>query len=292
MLDVHGGTREADVLGAFAEAEARVAAAGSGADARAYVFLDEMNAAPHVGLITEAICQRTLNGAAISPNVVVLAALNPYRRRPQHQLEQAPGLVFRGGGAAGADGGAPDPMAALVYRVHPVPATLMDFIFDFGALSRAKEALYVRSMVDGELGPRCRRAAECALFATLIVEAQAYVREVEGDASAVSLRDVRRALDLLAWFEEHAVPKSKRPRPIAVALALAHVYLYRLGSGTLRAGLWKELRTALLERGITASSLPSVTEAEVRQIPGFYVGEGNLNITGRRLLALKQTLLP
>ena len=65
VLDVHGGTREADVLGAFAEAEARVA--GGGADARAYVFLDEMNAAPHVGLITEAICQRTLNGAAISP---------------------------------------------------------------------------------------------------------------------------------------------------------------------------------------------------------------------------------
>ena len=38
------------------------------------------------------------------------------------------------------------------------------------------------------------------------------------------------------------MPKSKRPRPIAMALALAHVYLYRLGSGTLRAGLWKELR--------------------------------------------------
>ena len=194
-----------------------------------------MNAAPHVGLITEAICQRTLNGAAISPNVVVLAALNPYRRRPQNQLEQAPGLVFRGSGAAGADGGAPDPMAALVYRVHPVPATLMDFIFDFGALSReGGRCTCARwSMASSD---RAAAARPSALFATLIVEAQAYVREVEGDASAVSLRDVRRALDLLAWFEEHAVPKSKRPRPIAVALALAHVYLYRLGSGTLPRG--------------------------------------------------------
>ena len=32
-----------------------------------------------------------------------------------------------------------------------------------------------------------------------------------------------RLQQMLAWFEEHAVPKSKRPRPIAVALALLHL---------------------------------------------------------------------
>ena len=38
-------------------------------------------------------------------------------------------------------------MATLVYRVKPVPASLRDFIFDFGSLPANTEKMYIRSMV-------------------------------------------------------------------------------------------------------------------------------------------------
>ena len=61
-------------------------------------------------------------------------------------LRPAAGLVYR---LPGADGqpALHDDMASLVYRVHPVPAALHDFIFDFGALTPDNEALYVQKMV-------------------------------------------------------------------------------------------------------------------------------------------------
>lgn len=64
------------------------------------------------GLITEAICHSSVNGQPLGDGIKVLAALNPYRRRPKR--EQTPGLVYNLGkhGAAGI----PDPMSDLVYR--------------------------------------------------------------------------------------------------------------------------------------------------------------------------------
>lgn len=38
-------------------------------------------------------------------------------------------------------------MSSLVYRVHSVPETVNDFLFDFGALTKRAEEMYVRSMV-------------------------------------------------------------------------------------------------------------------------------------------------
>ena len=47
-----------------------------------FLFLDEMNACRYTGLIEEAICNRTLYGRPIPDHVHILAAANPYRRRP------------------------------------------------------------------------------------------------------------------------------------------------------------------------------------------------------------------
>ena len=99
VLDVHGGTSEQDILDAFQRAEDALTGAqgddgegedegseeeaeekasrgsGDGGDeatssttrAEAFLFLDEMNACRHTGLIEEAICSRTLYGKPRAP---------------------------------------------------------------------------------------------------------------------------------------------------------------------------------------------------------------------------------
>jgi hypothetical protein len=92
-------------------------------------------------------------------------------------------------------------MARLMYRVHPVPRTLQDVQFDFGALTDAREHNYVVRMAAQAL-PDVARVEHC-LVAALVAAAHRAVRAHEGDASAVSLRDVKRFLALLTWFKEH-----------------------------------------------------------------------------------------
>ena len=256
-LDVHGGTTEADILGIFQRGLDLLEEKGDGAEV--YIFLDEVNTCAHMGLITEAICQHSVGGRSLPDAVHILAALNPYRLRPASD-DVTPGLVYSLHGDA-----TPDPMAALVYRVHPVPPTLQDLVFDFGALTPKKEGTYILSMVEHELTDVLSSAvqapnvtdkgrkevvdAEVLIVTLLLVKSQAYVREVEGDESAVSLRDVRRALRLLKWFMANMVQPTYHPpfaakpgkgregaaplppaSPLAqaIALSLAHVYMYRL----------------------------------------------------------------
>jgi hypothetical protein len=105
-----------------------------------------LDSTPHMRC--EAICHRSLQGQPLPSGIQILAALNPYRKWPQDRLAQMPGLVFE---LSAREASTTDPMSELVYRVHPIPRTLADVIFDFGALSTEKERLYIHSMVSVSL---------------------------------------------------------------------------------------------------------------------------------------------
>merc|ERR1712137_1286958 len=94
-----------------------------------------------MGLMNEAICHGSVYGKRLKDGVRILAALNPYRRSKKSD-HQSPGLVFQLH-----QGETENPMADLIYRVHPIPHTLRDFIFDFGSLSEENEKSYIRSMI-------------------------------------------------------------------------------------------------------------------------------------------------
>jgi ATPase family associated with various cellular activities (AAA) len=96
VLDINGGTSAEDIVEVFARAEAvRCPQERQDTRDRVFVFLDEINTCPHMGLITEVICNRTLHGQPISDRVVVIGALNPHRKRPPSRDEDQVGLVFR-----------------------------------------------------------------------------------------------------------------------------------------------------------------------------------------------------
>ena len=251
VLDVHGGTTPEDIVGIFGVAEKKRVKAyeETGKKSNVYVFLDEVNACNHMGLICEVITKRSLHGVPLHDGIHILAALNPYRRRPPQ--EETFGLVYKHkkGGIAPM---IQDEMSTLVYRVTPIPASLRDFVFDFGALELKQERMYVRSMIldflelpslEGlehkeQVRLTAQREKDYNLITDLVVEAQTFVRNREGDPSAVSLRDVRRFLFFCNFFIQMKKPFSDSILVNAVVVSLALVYYYRLSREEHRKNFW------------------------------------------------------
>ena len=121
VLDVHGGTTEDDLEAAFGRAEKRITDGGGAG--HAFLFLDEMNACRHTGLVEEAITRHTLQGRPLHRGLTVVAAANPYRRRKATAANSGGGGGGRAGftyqGAGASAGPAFDD--GLVYNVHPIP---------------------------------------------------------------------------------------------------------------------------------------------------------------------------
>ncbi|KAK3276973.1 hypothetical protein CYMTET_14987 [Cymbomonas tetramitiformis] len=143
--------------------------------AQVWVFFDEINTCDAAGLFKEMLCERTLNGVPLPTNLKVLAACNPYRPRVEHPAFSGAGLavndvldspdgisaeVLSAGGssdrlssgseaAGGLRGGREElVLDKLVYRVYPLPRTLLEYVWDFGTLSRGEERRYVICMVE------------------------------------------------------------------------------------------------------------------------------------------------
>lgn len=262
VLDIHGGTSEADILGIFAKACAAAQADERGKKHEVFVLLDEVNTCPHMGLLNDIICHRSLLGIDLPSNIRILAALNPYRKRAELANEN-PGLVFQLH-AEGEGDSSPDAMADLVYKVHPIPLTMLDFIFDFGALEPLQEKSYIESMVDNMIPEQLAEHDVRRLIAELINVSQRYVRMVEKDESSVSLRDVKRCINIMLWFAQRAcakppsAKKAKQAKPPAgqskaapplsplaasVVMGLAFVYCYRLNNERWRKQYWKSLQS-------------------------------------------------
>ena len=248
VLDIHGGTTEEDILAAVDDAERlaqdeaqrRSAAPAAGtpssaaeamaatpenamppeqADSRplVFLFLDEVNTCPHLGLVHELLCRRSVHGRLVRNGLLILTALNPRRKREAaDEDDTTPGLVYS------AEQAVADDMADLVYRVHPVSQTLLNFVFDFGTLKPHVEQDYIESMVS-HADPGAS-AAEKTLMTSLILQAQTFIRTTEREASAASLRDVRRCLDLFSWFKQNLSSRTgSRISPSGVCLTLGLV---------------------------------------------------------------------
>ena len=207
-----------------------------------WVFLDEINTCHHLGLISEIMCRRTLYGRPLSKKLVFLAACNPYKLRQQENATTA-GLKGKNKN---------DPYSDLVYRVHPLPEAMVDYVWDYGSLTPQDEKVYILRMVQNLPSEYQHVLVE------LLANSQAFIRESE-DPYSVSLRDVHRCIVLVKWFMDTISKRAdlmmKRKRPLvfeqhlesyqnlsrscklvvkSIVLALAHCYLSRLQTEELR----------------------------------------------------------
>lgn len=116
------------------------------------VFLDEVNTCDSMALFKELICDRTLQGISLPKNFKVIAACNPYRRRnssAEAMKHLSVGLTSSTGASTDVTTGVAEDvehieMKDLVYRVFPLPESMMDHVYDFGALDADTEKLYVQ----------------------------------------------------------------------------------------------------------------------------------------------------
>ena len=98
-----------------------------------WVFFDEINTCNSIGLLNEIICKHSYNGIKIDENIVFIAACNPYRKAK----EQINGLIYPG-----------SKHKTLVYTVNPLPFSLLNFVFNFGSLTKEDEEKYIKSILE------------------------------------------------------------------------------------------------------------------------------------------------
>jgi RZ type zinc finger domain/AAA domain (dynein-related subfamily) len=153
-LNIHGGMEDHHILEWMRYV---IAEACAFPRERIVVFLDEVNTCNCMGLFKEMVCDRSMNGQLLPPNLKLIAACNPYRLKPARALqeEKMAGLIFDHhshtlGENVGT--GITDPLKDLVYRVHPLPESMIDCVFDFGALAPETEQLYIKAMLKRQLG--------------------------------------------------------------------------------------------------------------------------------------------
>jgi len=175
----------------------------------AILFFDEANTTEAIGLIKEIMCDLTCNGRPISLQygLKMVAAVNPYKIHSTEmikKLEEA-GLGFYVNANETREKIGQIPMRQLVYRVQPLPTSLIPIVWDFGQLNQDTEKKYIDQMLNsaannGSLGAelsdeKCDeefRCQELDFLCKLIMESQAFMRSKNDECSFKSIRDVER----------------------------------------------------------------------------------------------------
>jgi hypothetical protein len=172
-----------------------------------------------------------------------------------------------------------DRTSRLVYRVHPLPEILLEYIWDFGSLNATDERRYIESMLCPIESQR-NFAAVCSLVGV----SQEFMRTETQEECSVSLRDVRRVVKLALWFKEHR-PSSTSQRDSdakwveACVLALLHNYHARLPNSDLRSKyrdiVVKQLRSHKVGRFESQGSIHEfLVEEQLRYLEQMKIDHG------------------
>ncbi|CAC5418278.1 RNF213 [Mytilus coruscus] len=181
LMKVHGGTKVSDIK-------------------------KETNTTEAIGVIKEIMCDRSLEGKPIKlhEKLKIVAACNPYRKHSDElikRLEQA-GLGYHVDADKTTDKLGRVPMRRLVYRVQPLPQSMLPLVWDFGQLNTEVEEMYIRQMVlryvKNQKLPAIQGLED--VVSKILTVSQDFMRNQKDECSFVSLRDVERVLEVMSWF--------------------------------------------------------------------------------------------
>ena len=146
------------------------------------MFFDEINTCNSIGLLNEIICKHSYNGIKIDENIVFIAACNPYRKAK----EQINGLIYPG-----------SKHKTLVYTVNPLPFSLLNFVFNFGSLTKEDEEKYIKSILEETMNKYFidDKNKEINELKNMALKSLVYSHDFikrQSDVSSVSLREIRR----------------------------------------------------------------------------------------------------
>jgi ABC-type multidrug transport system fused ATPase/permease subunit len=261
-FNFHAGISEDKIIEFITEREKD----SRGISDKIWIFLDEINTCDHLGLISDIMCHHSLLGRPLSQNLVFLAACNPYKLRPEEHIKTA-GLEGKN---------ITDEYSGLVYRVHPLPEAMIDYVWDYGSLAEKDERDYIQRMVS--VLPKEHEH----VLVDVLAASQQFIRKAEKNHFCVSLRDVHRCILLVNWFQEmHKKRKelkcdkgftshhlreycwmseryNEKPMIKSIVLALAHCYLSRLPTAKLRQDYREQMMKLFGKNGTTMNKSGSV----------------------------------
>ncbi|KAL4648632.1 E3 ubiquitin-protein ligase rnf213-beta-like [Arapaima gigas] len=208
IVKVHGGTTSDTIHQKVMEAEKLAEKNQRDFRLETILFFDEANTTESIFAIKEVLCDISVKGRPLKVNsgLKIIAACNPYRRHSPKmvdRLERA-GLGYRVNAGETEDKLGKVPLRQLVYRVQPLPPSMIPLVWDFGQLSDSAELSYIRQIVqrnaqDHNLPVQCY-----SVILNVLAASQKYMRSRKDECSFVSLRDVERSMRVLLWFYTHS----------------------------------------------------------------------------------------
>ncbi|XP_072568016.1 E3 ubiquitin-protein ligase rnf213-beta isoform X2 [Paramormyrops kingsleyae] len=207
LIKVHGGTTAETIQRKVREAERLAERNRREFGLDTILFFDEANTTESIFAIKEVLCDKTVQGHPLKMDsgLKIIAACNPYRRHSAEMVErlERAGLGYRVKAEETEDRLGKVPLRQLVYRVQPLPPSMIPLVWDFGQLSDSTELSYIRQIVHQKarshnLPTQCHN-----VISEVLAESQKYMRRRKDECSFVSLRDVERSLRVLLWFYTH-----------------------------------------------------------------------------------------
>ena len=113
------------------------------------LFFDQINTCCEMASFKEIICDKTFMGNALPGNLIVIGALNPYRKKKYTEeayhikkMDENNNVKMQRKDTLSRK------MWNLVYQVYPLPKAMHPYVWNFGYLSRETEGLYISAMIN------------------------------------------------------------------------------------------------------------------------------------------------
>ncbi|XP_056627258.1 E3 ubiquitin-protein ligase rnf213-beta-like isoform X2 [Triplophysa dalaica] len=207
LVKVHGGTNSETIYKKVREAEEMAQNNRQKFEVDTVLFFDEANTTDAIFAIKEVLCDKTAQGYPLKKNsgLKIIAACNPYRRHTTKMIErlERAGLGYRVKAEETEDRLGKVPMRQLVYRVHPLPSSMVPLVWDFGQLSDSSEHSYIRQIVQKQIRVHGLPLPYHKVITEVLAASQRHMRSQADECSFVSLRDVERSMCVLVWFFNH-----------------------------------------------------------------------------------------
>ncbi|XP_065674932.1 E3 ubiquitin-protein ligase rnf213-alpha-like isoform X2 [Hydra vulgaris] len=205
LVKVHGGVTHQDILTRIEQAKGLAKKNFDNYMINTILFFDEANTSDAIGLIKEIMVDKRADGKPLGLaecGLEIIAACNPYRKHTGTMIEklESAGLGYHVKSPYEKIGDIP--LRQLVYRVHPLPKSMVPLIWDFGQLNPETEKTYAKQIIKRYI--KQKALPDEPMFFKLIInvlaESQVYMRKKEDECHFVSLRDVERVLMATSWF--------------------------------------------------------------------------------------------
>ncbi|XP_065501150.1 E3 ubiquitin-protein ligase rnf213-alpha-like [Caloenas nicobarica] len=166
------------------------------------LFFDEGNTSEAIFAIKEVLCDRSVNGEKIpTDRLKVVTACNPYKRHTKETIEklEKAGLGYRVRSEDTLEKLGYIPLRQLVYRVKPLPPSLLPLVWDFGELNEKTQTLYIREIVKSTMKNKID-IGNLNIFTSVISASQKFLSKKKDECRVASLRDIERCMNIALWF--------------------------------------------------------------------------------------------